>query len=425
MAFNIFKWILQKTDGDASDVSQTVQVGSFLDEQANDVVIGLEVYLQRIAFWTCVRRIGDAVGSVEWETYRRGNKVKAAEYWSWNYNPNPNQTRKEFFDKLIAQLYQRNEALVVETRNGYRYVADAYATDKHLTGDIYRDISSDGETIPGVFSSDAVLHFKLSGDNARRMMAAIAAAEGQLIKSAAASYIRNSGKHGILTVDDIAEADPDFEETYADLVNNKFKKYFTSENAVLPLFNGYHYDEKDSDGSGTTTANTRDIRALMDDIIELTATALGLPSSIAKGAAVTDADFKAFMTSPVQPVVTMITEEINRKLYGQQRVLAGTYIVPNLGAVRYNDLFDVANPIDKLIGSGAFCVNDVRIRLGLDAIDEPWAWQHWMTKNYSPAQDLLEGVDNTSTPAATSGEKEESNEQGNETDGSDDTEPEE
>ena len=101
----------------------------------------------------------------------------------------------------------------------------------------------------------------------------------------------------------------------------------------------------------------------------------------------------------VQPLVMMIADEINRKLYGQQLVLAsGSYIVPNLAKVKYIDVFDVANPIDKLIGSGAFCVNDVRIRLGMDIIDEEWAWQHWMTKNYSPTEELLEGVDDNDAP---------------------------
>ena len=77
---------------------------------------------------------------------------------------------------------------------------------------------------------------------------------------------------------------------------------------------------------------------------------------------------------------------------------SGSYIVPNFAKVKYIDVFDVANPIDKLIGSGAFCVNDVRSRLGMDIIDEEWAWQHWMTKNYSPTEELLEGVDDNDAP---------------------------
>jgi HK97 family phage portal protein len=236
------------------------------------------------------------------------------------------------------------------------------------------------------------------------------------MRAAISNYIRQNGMRGILNIDDTAEAEPDFEETYEDLVTEKFKKYFTAENAVLPLFKGYSFTERTASG-GSSKADlqgTRDIRNMMNDIMELTAQAFGIPSSIALGKAVTDADFKAFMTDPVQPIVNTIVQEVNRKLYGQQLVFNGTYISANYAAVRYTDLFDVANPIDKLIGSGAFCINDIRVRLGLDVIDEPWAWQHWMTKNYSTVEDLLDGVD--STEPATQPE----NEEKEETDGKDD-----
>lgn len=407
MAFNIFKWILKKTgtETDSSGTGTEVSVGDFLDADAESVVVGLEIYLQRMAFWSCVRKIGAAVAAVEWETYRRGKSVKAREYWSWNYSPNPNETREQFFSRLIGQMFLYQEALVIETRGGARYVADAFSVEKKLTGDIYRDISVDGESVPGTFAAGDVLHFTITGDRIRQILIAIAAVEGKLLKTASSSYIRNSGMRGTLRVDDVAEADPDFEEDYEDLINNKFKKYFTAENAVLPLFNGYEFTERNSSG-GSTKANltgTRDIRNLIDDIIELTAQAIGIPASIAAGKNVTEADFKEFMTLSVQPLVRMIAEEMNRKIYGRDLVFAGTYIVPNYAGVRYTDLFDVANPIDKLIGSGAFCINDIRVRLGLDVIDEPWAWQHWMTKNYSSVEDLLDGIDSTSEPAAQPG----------------------
>lgn len=390
MAFNFLKWILSSAEDTTTGVP--VSVGDFLDQGGETPLAGLEIYLQRMAFWAIVRKIGHAVGAVEWETYRRGKKVRAREHWSWNYSPNPNQTRQEFFMRLVGVLYQRQEALVVEYC-GNRYVADAYTVTTSISGDAYQDITVQGESIPGVFKSSDVMHFTIGGDRIQTILNAIARAEGQLLRTTSSAYVRDSGRHGVLHVDELAEADPDFEETYSDLVNEKFRKYFTAENAVLPLFNGYTYDEQQSSSSAGRAQTTRDIRALMDDIVELTAQALGIPASIGTGKNVTEADFKTFMTSPIQPLIKQIETEINRKLYGQALVFSDTYIVANLGGIRYTDIFDVANPIDKLIGSGAFCVNDIRTRLGLDAIDEPWAWQHWMTKNYSSVEDLLTCVD--------------------------------
>jgi HK97 family phage portal protein len=402
MAFNFFKWLLKKDEEASEELGTEVAVGDFLDMESETSMIGLEVYLSRMAFWSIVRKIGSAVAAVEWETYRRGKKVKAKEYWAWNHEPNPNQNRDEFFQSLIGALYSNQEALIVETRNGSRYVADGYNVTEKLTGNVYQNISVNGEEVPGVYLARDVLHFTIEGEKIKRVLLAIASAEGRLLKSSAARYLRSQGTRGILKIDDTAEADPDFDETYEDLVTEKFKKYFTSENAVLPLFNGYDFTERESTGgsSKSNIVGTRDIRNMMDDIVELTAQAFGVPVSIVTGKNVTDADFKAFMTYTVQPLVKMIASEINRKVYGRDLVFAGTYVAANLGGVRYNDLFDVANPIDKLIGSGAFCINDIRVRLGLDVIDEPWAWQHWMTKNYATVEDLLEGVAETQAPAA-------------------------
>lgn len=400
MAFNIFRWLLGATDpntGDAvSPESERVTVSDFLDTEGAGAIAGLEIYLQRMAFWTCVRKIGAAVAACEFQTVRTGKKVQAREYWAWNYEPNPNQSKSQFIQHLIGNLYLHQEALVVETRLGYRYVADSWTEEKHLEGNIYQDIVADGQSIPGTFGARDVLRFTIEGDKIRAMLLGLAASEGKLMKSAANSFMRGNGTRGTLKIDDLAESDPDFEETYADLVNEKFKTYFTSENAVLPLFNGYDYEEESS-GSKTQQATTRDIRAMMDDIMDYTARALGVPVSICTGTNASGADFKEFMSSTVKPLADMIAQELNRKLFGQRQVLnQRTYVVVDMANVRYTDLFDVANPIDKLIGSGAFCVNDIRIRLGLDVIDEPWASQHWMTKNYSTVEDLNRGLDGDS-----------------------------
>ena len=43
-----------------------------------------------------------------------------------------------------------------------------------------------------------------------------------------------------------------------------------------------------------------------------------------------------------------------------------------------------------MIGSGSFCINDIREAVGDEPINEPWANEHFITKNYSTVADLLE-----------------------------------
>lgn len=406
MGLKIFDWLLGK-----KDTGKKVQVKDFLDNEEATLETCMSYYIQRMAFWSAVRKIGSAIAAVEWVTYRRGKKVKAKEYWSWNYDPNPNQTREEFFQKLIGTLFTNQEALVVEYR-GKRYVADSFEVQQFLSGNIYSNITVVNETLPTSYKASDVLHFTISGDSIKAILTAISSMEERLLKSAINNYIRSQGIRGVLKISELAEADADFDETYEELVNNKFKKYFGAENAVLPLFDGYDFKETETTGGSTKSslAGTRDIRSMLDDIVEFTAQAMGVPTSIITGKGVTDADYKAFMSAPVRPLVKMIADEINRKIYGRDLVFSGTRIEPCYDGIRHTDLFEVANPIDKLIGSGAFSINDIRQRLGLEPIDEEWANQHWMTKNYSTVEDVLDGVDGNTQADSEPGREESDNE---------------
>ena len=296
---------------------------------------------------------------------------------------------------------------MVEYRQN-RYVADSYAVNESIDGNTYSSVTIGQTTLQKTFTAAEVLHFSINGDSISAVLAAISGMEERLLKSATKGYLRGNGIHGVLNIAEVEEAKPDFDETYADLVNNKFKKYFNSENAVLPMFEGYDFKESESGSSSqrASVSGTRDIKNLLDDIVEFTAQAIGVPTSIVTGKGITADDYKAFLENPVDPLVKMITSELNRKLYGRDLVYAGTKIAPNWSGIRHVDLFEVANPIDKLIGSGAFCINDIRVRLGLDVIDEPWAWQHWMTKNYSTVEDLNVGVSGSDTPAEPGREEE-------------------
>ena len=86
-------------------------------------------------------------------------------------------------------------------------------------------------------------------------------------------------------------------------------------------------------------------------------------------------------------------QEINRKRNGFEGFAAGNYIKIDTLAVKHIDIFDIATPVDKLISSGAFTINDIRKVIGEPLIEEGWADQHFITKNYSTIQDLLESME--------------------------------
>ena len=95
------------------------------------------------------------------------------------------------------------------------------------------------------------------------------------------------------------------------------------------------------------------------------------------------------LTFVVDPLVKILQTEINRKRYGLDGIKKGNYIKINTLAVKHIDIFDIATPMEKLISSGVFTINDILKVLKMQTIDEEWADQHFITKNYATIQDLL------------------------------------
>lgn len=353
-----------------------------------------EIYLRELAFWTCVNKIANAVSKCEFKTYVKGKEVKDAEYYLWNYEPNQNQNAAGFVNKLIGKLYRNNECLVVEV-NRKLYVADSYCKEIFALKDYkFSGIVIDGYELSETLEMSDVMFFELNSNDMRKLMNGMYETYSKLIVYAQEAYKKSRGKKGILNVEAIAQEDDNFSENFDQLMTEHFKNFFNKENAVLPLFEGYNYQDISNSGKTYSTESTRDIKSLADDIFEFTARGFSFPPSLAKGDVQdTGKAIDELLTFVVDPLIKMLQQEINRKRNGYKGFKQRTYIKIETLAVKHIDIFDIATPVDKLISSGAFTINDILEVLGKPRIEEEWANQHFMTKNYSKIQDLLAGLD--------------------------------
>lgn len=57
------------------------------------------------------------------------------------------------------------------------------------------------------------------------------------------------------------------------------------------------------------------------------------------------------------------------------------------------DLFANAANVEKLVGSGAYTINDVRRAANQATINEPWADEHYMTLNISTMDEAARPLD--------------------------------
>ena len=200
-------------------------------------------------------------------------------------------------------------------------------------------------------------------------------------------YKKSRGEKGTLELDATLSGDAKFQEAFNSIKNEGFKKFAEADNAIMPLYRGMKYTSLASKTYNSDT--TRDIRAMIDDVTDFTARGIGVPACLVNGSVQNvDSATDQLLTFGVDPLVDNLQTEINRKRYGKS-VLQGSFLKFDTQHIKHIDLLEAGSGIDKLVGSGAVCINDIRGLLGLPLINEPWAWEHYITKNYSTvAEDL-------------------------------------
>ena len=351
----------------------------------------IDYCMRDLCLWSSVNLIANLISKCEFKTFTGGKETHDREYYLWNVEPNVNQNSTQFIHKWITQLYLHNEALIVEI-NGQLLVADSFTKTPYALYDYaFSGVTVEDYTFGKTFRMSEVMYFRLSEKNTRQVTDGVYESYNRLLNYATIQFQRTRGSRGILTIDAQAKNDPEYRATLNDLLDNKFKKFFTANNAVLPLFKGYSYEDTGSKTYASET--TRDIRAMVDDISDFTARGLGIPPALVRGTVEGTKDaLDNLLTYTIDPLTDMLQEEINRKRSGYEGFRKKTYLQIDTKTIRHIDLLSVATSIDKLIGSGVFCVNDIRKACGESEIAEPWANQHFMTKNYAPNGELNQAL---------------------------------
>lgn len=348
-----------------------------------------EVYIRDLAFQSAVNLISNSISKCEFKTFLANKEEKRLEYYLWNVEPNQNQNSSEFIHKWISKLYENNECLIIENDNQL-FVADSFSKKENaLIDNQFSQVNVGDFTFNRTFLMSDVLYFKLNNQDIRKLINGMYEEYGKLITYGQKSYRKSRGSRGIINVSTIAEGKVNYKETFEKLMNERFKKFFESENAVLPLFDGYSYTDI---GSKTySNEGTRDIKAMIDDIYDFTARAFNIPPALLRGdvADIGDQVINNYLTFCVDPLCDMLQEEINRKRSEYTGFNKGTFLTIDTKTIRHIDLLNIATAVDKLISSGCFCINDIRKAVGEQVINEHWTWKHFMTKNYAMTEELL------------------------------------
>lgn len=382
----LISWLQDKL---GSEPVPLTGVDEWIDEYTSLVA---DVYVREMAFWSCVNIIANAVSKCEFKTFISSKEVKQREYYLWNIEPNKNQNSSGFIHKWIAKLYRNNECLIIE-QNGQLLVADSFTRKPYaLYDDIFTNVTVGDFSFKRSFKQSEVLYFRLSECDMRKVTAGLYESYSKLIAYSMKAYQKSRGTKGKFKYETLPQAGSREEKIFNDLISNKFKTWLEADNGVIPLGRGQNFEELTQ--RTYASDSTRDIRALIDDVSDFTAKGFGIPPVLLRGDVQGTKDaLENFLTFCIDPLTDMFAEEINRKRNGYEGYLNGTYIRIDTKAIKHIDLLDVATAIDKLIASGAFTINDIRKVCGEQPINDDWANQHFMTKNYATVADLMAALE--------------------------------
>lgn len=279
-------------------------------------------------------------------------------------------------------MYQK-EVLIIPINN-QKIIADDFQKDeKAVTETVFTNVSRGDYVFRDVFRISQVYYLKYSNFETAAIIDNIFNMYSQLIESANGKYKKSGGEKGILEISALAHGDADFKTKFKNLMNDYFKSYFDSTNAVLPLFDGYKYTPSTSDAAKKYSNEISDIKVLMDEALARSAQAFKIPPALIKGdvAGLKDA-YDIMLTNCIDPLADMISEELTSKQFTADQICKGSHIVADTSCIKHIDIFDIAANIDKLISCGFASIDETRDKAGLPMLNTDFSQAHYITKNY-------------------------------------------
>lgn len=360
-----------------------------------------ELALYEFALNVGINILGNALSACEVRTFEKWQEVRKNEYYKWNFQPNVNETANQFMKKIVWNLIYKNECLVIPAADGAGDLVVADSFTKRQTS-IYNQVSFENISYAGAggevytfrknYLAKDVLYYNLSNTSISDLLRTLVAEYNELLNKAILKFSKSGGERGVLKIEGNAatisygtkeDGTPrTFNDVYTDLINNQFKNYFKSDNAVLPMFKGFNYETRGQEASRKSTSEIKDVIDITDEIYEKVANALQISPALLKGdIADVGAITRNLISFGIKPIASVIETENNRKSYGPG-VLKGNYQMIDTSGIMHMTVSELAVAADKMLGSG-WTLDEIRRKTGDPILNTPESTKRFITLNYA------------------------------------------
>ena len=309
-------------------------------------------------------------------------------YYALNVAPNDNELGTAFFYRVLSKYLHEEEALIVYFKNKL-YLADSFTPSSNLLlSKTYSNVSisdSNGNTLTfkHIFSADEVIHLNLKSSKIKETLDDYYKDLGKLISITNQKYkIANSRKFRLKypgTPMALKDPDTNTEISYSKYKTKLVNGLFDEEDSVIMLSEAFGLEKIDM-GQVSSSEEWRNLEKKWSDTVAMS---FNIPLDIFYGNK-TDKSTSTndFITFGVIPHLQILEDGLNAKIITKDKYLKGECIKINRLNMKHYDILESATSLDKLFADG-FSHNELLSMMGMAPLDEDWANEHYITKNYS------------------------------------------
>lgn len=340
-----------------------------------------------------------AIQMSEVRIYRSADAPEAADHesWLWNVSPNPNMSHAEFVSEMLhVALTDRDGALVVPvTRNRQTqlWLADGYSINEQPgREDRYEYVSIGGSTEVArrSYRAGEAYRFRLMPCPGWSDLLKLAVKEYQALGSVAEAAFEdaNAMRYKLSTEVPVSGNDKNMQRI-AEYIDQSLKPFLKGDRGVLPVYKGFDLTRLAGSSSAASWRRSEDVINIRKDMFDAVAACFRVPVSLLYGNTNNfEAVWTSFVTFCVDPIARAMADEIARKTLTEDEWMAGGRVVVDTSHIKHVDLFDVADKVEKLVGSSIDTPNEIRTFTGQRAVRADGMDEYQRTKNFETAGEV-------------------------------------
>ena len=337
-------------------------------------------YLKIMALETVVGFIAKAMASSEF----RHSVGRFREYGEINYllnvRPNADQTAYQFWFDFFFRLIAKGEVLVIKSDDGDLLIADYFERVEYAVfPDTFTGVTVKDFTFQRNFYMNEVIYLKHGNERLNLYLDGMFADYTELFNRMISVQLRSNQIRAIVGIDSSQSLDATKQAKIQEFINNLFKSFRDKSIAIIPKLKGFDYEEVSSGENNSRSID--ELTKLKSSLVNEVADILGVPQGLLHGdIAELDSQMKAFQKFCILPLSKLVEDELNVKVIGKEDYFAGERI--KLYNPLGSDVTERATAVDKLISSGAYTRNEIRVKFGDEPSEDAELDKYVITKNY-------------------------------------------